>query len=331
MTEELTVVQKDIERLRRDLSTASSLIVEYQQLNAEFTVQIKRSDANKAEELQHNLQSTSSSQIEGWKHSHATKTEELTVAQKDIEQLRRDLSTSSSQIIEYQQRYAAQLVELTSQVKQWKRSDAAKAEELATVSKKVEQLQHDLSTSSSRITQFQQRYEAKSAELSSVREQLQAYEEQSRVLTSALGERQSQLDGVQRFITTADRYAEPMVIQMLQKLNAEVQQNTEFMAGRILKDFGPRATKLSKEHSSAAQRVSESIGNTLAGYLGSDKCNDVALYLPIAFQAYLTYYLHSVISSWTIKEDREQFINEIYERLQKSGKKLDFERHQLFC
>ena len=114
---------------------------------------------------------------------------------------------------------------------------------------------------------------------------------------------------------------------MLQKLNAEVQQNTEFMAERMLKDFRPRATKLTKEQSSAVERVSESIGNTLLGCLGSEERNDVALYLPIAFQAYLTYYLHSVISSWTIKKDRDQFINEIYERLQNSGKKLNLERH----
>jgi chromosome segregation ATPase len=444
---ELTVVQKDIERLRRDLSTASSQNVEYQQLNAELTVQIKRSDADKTEELasarkeveqlQHNL-STSASQIEGWKRSDATKTEELTVVQKDIERLRRDLSTASSQIVDYQQRNA----ELTVQIK---RSDADKAEELASARKEVEQLQHDLSTSYSRITKFQQSYEAQSAGLISVREQLQVmlsaggdedrtgtvatlnarverlsseldvlrestsisisekarqvYKEimteekdyaavikltatvdewlradarraeelrsnlvtlkeiyvsapalkqifqsetievqvQKRVevestkLKSALAANQSQLDGVQRFVTTADKYADTMIIQMLQKLNAEVQQNTEFMAERILKDFGSRATKLTTEQSSAAQRVSESIGNTLAGCLGGDKRNDVALYLPIAFQAYLTYYLHSIISSWTIKKDRDQFINEIYERLQKSGKKLDFERHQLFC
>ena len=273
----------------------------------------KRSDATKGDELitvrkdlaqlRRDL-ANSSSQIEVWKRSDATKTEELTVAQKDIEQLRRDLSTSSSQIMEYQQRGAAQLAELTSQIKQWKHSVAAKTEELATAGKKIEQLQHDLSASSSRITQ--------------------AYEEQFRVLKSTLAERQSQLDSVQRFVTTADKYADTMIIQMLQKLNAEVQQYTEFMADRVLRDFGPRATKLTKEQSSAVQRVSESIGKTLTGCLGSEKRNDVALYLPIAFQAYLTYYLHSVISSWTIKKDRDGFINEIYERLRKSGNKLNF-------
>jgi chromosome segregation ATPase len=304
-------------------------------------VEGKRSDVTEGDEITSVRKSdfaqlrrdlaASSSQIEGWKRLDATKTEELTAARKVLEQLHRDLLASSSQIVEYQQRYATQLAELTSQIKQWKHSDAAKAEELATAGKKIEQLRHDLSTSSSLITQFQQLYEAKSAELNSVRKQLQAYEEQSRALKSALGERQSQLDGVQRFVTTADKYADTMIIQMLQKLNAEVQQNSEFMAERMLKDFGPRATKLTKEQSSAAQRVSESIGKTLSGCLGNEKRNDVALYLPIAFQAYLTYYLHPVISSWTIKKDRDEFINEIYERLQKSGKKLNFERHQLFC
>jgi len=110
-----------------------------------------------------------------------------------------------------------------------------------------------------------------------------------------------------------------MIIQMLQKLNAEVQQNTTFMADCILEEgLGPRATKLTKEQNSAAQRVSQSIGQILTGCLGSKEPNDVALYLPIAFQAYLTYHLRSVISSWTVKKDRDEFINEIYERLQKS-------------
>ena len=492
----IVAIRKQAEDLQRELTSTSSDITEllqcYEVQSREFvshqdqlqdkvsgkdrhltshlsqTEERKRSDVTKGDELTTirkdlaQLHRYLAFQLEGWKSSDATKTEELTVAQKEVEQLRRDLSTSSSQIIEYQQRYAAQLAELTSQTKQWKRSDAAKAEELATAGQKIEQLQHDLSTSSSRITQLQQRYEAKSAELSSVREQLQAtlplgggkdrtaatlnaqieqwkrgdaakaeeleqlqrklsassseldtlrkstsmseetrkvyekitteevkdyaavikhttvvdewlradakkaeelrhslvtlkeiyirapalkqnfqsettgieiqkYEKQSRELKSDLAERRSPLDDVQRFVIAADNYADTMIIQMLQKLNAEVQQNAEFMAEWMLKDFGPRAMKLTKEQSSAVQRVSESIGKTLTGYLGSGERNDAALYLSIAFQAYLTYYLHSVISSWTIKKDRDEFINEIYERLQKSGKKLIFGCHQLFC
>ena len=105
------------------------------------------------------------------------------------------------------------------------------------------------------------------------------YEEQLRVLKSALAERQSQLDSVQCFVTMADKYADTMIIQMLQKLNAEVQQYTEFMADWVLRDFGPQAMKLMKEQSSVVQRVSESIGKTLTGCLDSEKHNNVALHI----------------------------------------------------
>ena len=473
---ELTTARTDIEELRRNLATSSSQIIElqkrYETRSTEFT-----------------------SQTEDWKRSDATKTEELTTARKDLEQLRRDLSTSSSQIIEYQQRCAAQSAqsaELTSQIEQWKRSDAAKAEGLATAREKLGQLQHDLTTSSSRITEFQQRYEAQSTELTSLREQLQTtsslggeedrivatlnvqidqwkransakaeelarahtdleqlqrklsassshidelqkyhaeqldalrksslvseesrkvyekittevkdyaavikltttidqwlradskraedlalelerrnkeneelrhhlvtlkeiyirapelkqifqsetieiqrhYEEQSKELESALAERQSQLDGVQRFVTTADKYADEMITQILHKLNAEVQQSTTFMAEYMLEDFRPRAAKLTKEQISAVQRVSESIGQILAGCLGRKERDDVALYLPIALQAYITYHLHWLISSWTVERGYNDLINKTYEQLQKSGKKSSFEYDRLLC
>jgi len=202
---------------------------------------------------------------------------------------------------------------------EWLRADAERAKvlalELARRDKENEELRSNLVTLMKIYTHAPALKQIFQSETTVIRER---YEAQSRELMSALAERQSQLDGVQRFITTADIYADTMIIQMLQKLNAEVQQNTTFMAEYILEGFGPRATKLTKEQSSAAQRVSQSGGQTLTDCLNSKEPNDVALYLQIAFQAYLTYYLHSAISSWTIKKDRDEFINEIYERLQKS-------------
>ena len=360
-TEELAVVQKDLERLRRDISTASSQIVEYQQLNAELTLQIKHSGTDKAEELatarkeveelQHDL-SISYSRITKFQQCYEVQSaglisvrEQLRVllsagGGKDsaiatlnarVEQLSNELdalweSTSTSTSEKTRQVYKeitteekdyGSIIKLTATVDEWLRAEARRTEELRSNLVTLKEIYI-------RAPALKQIFQSETIEV-----QVQKrVEEESTRLKSALAANQSQLDGVQRFVTTADKYADTMIIQMLQKLNAEVQQNTEFMAERILKDFGSRATKLTKEQSSAVQRVSEFIGNTLSGCLVSEKRN-VALYLPIAFQAYLTYYLHSVISSWTIKKDRDQFINEIYERLQNSGKKLNLERHRL--
>ena len=361
-TKELTVVQKDIEQLRRDLSTSSPQIAEYQQRNAELTFQIeqwKRSDAVKAEELatarkkveqlQHDL-STSSSRITEFQQRYEAQSAELSFVRRQLQDmlspgggndvatldaLRKSTTISKEtreiykKITTEEKDYAA-IIKLTATVDEWLRADARRAEELALElakrNKENEELRSNLVTLKEiyiRAPALKQIFQSETIEV-----QVQKrVEEESTKLKSALAANQSQLDGVQRFVTTADKYADTMIIQMLQKLNAEVQQNTEFMAERMLKDFRPRATKLTKEQSSAVERVSESIGNTLLGCLGSEERNDVALYLPIAFQAYLTYYLHSVISSWTIKKDRDQFINEIYERLQNSGKKLNLERH----
>ena len=203
---------------------------------------------------------------------------------------------------------------------------SAHAKELGADAESAEKLRHNLVTLKEiyiHAPALKQIFQSETIET------LERYRALPRELKSALAERQSQLDGVQRFIATTDIYADAMIIQMLRKLNVEIQQNTTSMAECMLEGFQTQATKLTRERVSAVQRVSEAMGQPLTRCLGSKERNDVALYLPIAFQAYLTYYLHSVVSSWTIKKDRNEFINEIYERLQKSGKK--FECHQLFC
>ena len=295
--EHIVTFRKETETLQRELASTSSHITELRQ---RYEVQSRELSSLRVE-LQDKASgkdrhvSSLLSQVEEWKRLDATKGDELRTVHKDLDQLRRDLATSSSQIESWKRSDATKAMELTvaqKEIEQWKRSDTDKAEELATERKKLEQLQT-----------------------------------QTECYTRDL---KSQLDGVHRFVATADTYAVTTIIQTLQKLNAEVQQNTALMAECMLEGFGPRATKPTKEQSSAAQRVSESIGKTLTGCLGiKERDDDLALYLSIAFQAYLTYHLHSVISSWTIKKDCDEFINEIYKRLQKSGKKLNFECHQI--
>ena len=315
--EQVAMTLEQVEKLKQELSTSTSQLTELQSLYEERSREVtavrdeletfRISDSKKTKEfataskdlerLRRDLD-TSTSQIKTLEHLDATKIEELTTARNDLEKLRRDLSSASSQITEFQQRCAVH----SSQLEQWKGSDAAKATELtAVLNAKIEKLQregtdktHELARAHSNLEQLQHR-----------------------------------LNGVQRFVTTADTHADTVIVQMLRKLNAEVQQNTSFIAECILDDFQPPLKTLTKEQTPTTKRVSESIGETLADCLRREDPDELALYLPIAFQAYLAYHLCGIISSWTIEKGHSDLINAIYQRLQEEGMHPSFECNRL--
>ena len=353
--EQIASMRRQVGGLRDEFTTPSSRFIQpqgrYEALSYELSsVRSELRASTSRHEDKDRTIAALVAQVEEWKRTDALKEELIVTTRRQAEDLQRELTSSSSRMAELAQRYEIRWREvsslqdqlqdkesgndrLLSQVEEWKRSDATKGEELVDVRKDLAELRRDLAGASSQI-EFWKRSDATKTEelvvaqkdIEQLQTQIERYKEQSRDL-------KSQLDDVQRFLATADTYSDKMIIQMLQKLDAEVQQNTTFMAECILGGLGPRATSTEPtgEQSSAGQMVSESIGQTLAGCLGSKSHDDLLLYLPIAFQAFLTYYLQSVISSWTIKKDCDEFINEMYERLQESGKKLNFDCHQLFC
>lgn len=363
-TKELTAAGEKLEQLQHKLSTSSSRTIELQQryeaqstelssLHEQFKSVLSRDGGKDG------MVATLNSQIEQLQRVDAAKTEELRNAHVNSERLQRELSTSSVQIEELKKHYAAQLdalrnstvvseesreihetmmksevrdytaiIQLTTTVDGWLRADAKRAEELTRElerrNKENEELCNNLMLLKEiylRAPELRQIFQSQTIEIQ------RRYEEQSRELETVLAERQSQLDTAQHFVvTTADTHADATIIQMLQKLNAEVQQNTTFMAEYMLEGFRVRGrgTRLTEEQVSAMQRVSESIGQTLVGCLGRKERDNVALYLPIAFQAYLTYHLCGIISSWTIEKGYNKLIDEAYQRLQKSGEQSDF-------
>ena len=259
----------------------------------------------------------------------------------EVEQLRRDFAASTSRIAELQQR------------------DEARSTELAAAHRDLEQLRHDLTMSSSHIVESERRYAAQataledahkdlerlrreSRDLNTVRDELrifqsqsteiqQRYDEQLKEIRLAVLERQSQPLAMQRFFAVADTHANKIIIRMLEQLNANVQLIAKNMAECIIKDFEPQAMTMSEEQISAAQRVSEYIGETLTGHLGRNERNSVALHLPIAFQAHLVYLLCRNILSWTTEKRTNDVINEIYERLQRSGESCASNGIDFFC
>ncbi|KAG9313676.1 hypothetical protein JVU11DRAFT_6021 [Chiua virens] len=93
--EELIVLRKELDQLRRDLAASVDQIAKDQ-----------RSHATESAELTY--------RVEEWEHSCATKADELVVARHQLEQLQNDMSTSSSLVSELQQRCEILSAELTS-------------------------------------------------------------------------------------------------------------------------------------------------------------------------------------------------------------------------
>ena len=221
--------------------------------------------------------------------------------------------------------------------KKSKRSDAAQSNTASDV------------TYSSQTAGLNKRYEAPSREHQSVRGEPQAnlqhlkeqdrlirslradiaalhrsYEEQSTALASARHELrscQSQLDNVQGFISTADTHADQDIIQMLQELNEEVYQISMTMADNVAEGFARQSAtaRQTKDHTSVGKNILVTIGQVMVNYLAAVQGEDIALFLQIAFQGFLSHFLRQIVSSWTFDRSHNALIEETYQRLRKAG------------
>ena len=177
---------------------------------------------------------------------------------------------------------------------QWKSADVD-AERTARESEEIEKLRHDLSESHDKIAELRQRCEAQSRDL----------------------------EGSNSFLDTADKSSDTDVIRALGRLNAEIQQNTSYMAECLAEDFEfeNATTNQTQEQISAVQRASDHIGRILAESLGTNKPEDIPMWLQIALQGYLASALCQAASSWTFEPGYNSFIYGIYQRLRRVGEK----------
>ena len=153
----------------------------------------------------------------------------------------------------------------------WKDEHARKAQELETASKAIAKLEQDLSASVFQNAELQGRYET-------------LYRE---------------LEGTRLFLNTADMFADTEVIQMLTKLNTELQHTSTLMAKRVVDVFIFDPVTSNPEQQTMAERALESVGTTLVQFLQTARHDDskLPLYLQIAFQAYLAHYICWIVSS----------------------------------
>ena len=150
-------------------------------------------------------------------------------------------------------------------------------------------------------------------------------EEKSTVLESARHELrsfQARLDNVQRFISTADTHADQDIIQKLQELNAEVYQVSMTMADYVTEGFARQSAtaRQKKEHTLVGERVLATIGKVMLDHLAVvEGDEDIALFLQIAFQGYLSHLLCQIVYSWTVDPKLDALIEGTYQRLRKTG------------
>ena len=317
---ELDAANKKLEQLQRNMDASSSQVIELQ----------RNVDASSSQvtELQHRCETQSAKlklfyeqlpgMLPGGDKDSTVDSEEWRVIQTKIMTEVKDYAT---------------VIQLTAKVDEWLHDDAKRADELAIQlerrNKENEELRNKLVILKEiyiRAPRIKQIFQSETIEIKRCEQECvqtkRRYEEETKTLRAALAESQTQLRGVQRVVATADTYADEMIIQVLKKLNAEVQQSTTLMAEGIAEALQARTTKATKDQISATQKVSKTIGKPLANCLASMKDDDVALYLSIAFQAFFSYYLLQLISSWTTEKGHNDFINDIYEHLQKTGKYL---------
>ncbi|KAG8215927.1 hypothetical protein J3R82DRAFT_7901 [Butyriboletus roseoflavus] len=166
----------------------------------------------------------------------------------------------------------ASVIKLTSTVDEWLRSDTKRAEEvavrLAKRNEENEELRHRLVTLKEIYVQAPALKEIFQSETVEIK---QCHEEQSVAVKSTSTESESQVQVVQGFVTTADTHTDKVIVETLQKLNAEIHQTTTFMAESVLKDFKPRVAKLTKEQILCGAKGFRVDRSSVGGLLGKER------------------------------------------------------------
>jgi len=145
-------------------------------------------------------------------------------------------------------------------------------------------------------------------------------------LKATLEQRTSELQGAQKFLTTADAFSGSEVVNTLRKLNEEVQQSTTFMAEWAVESFMLETLPEDQGTRSIEQtRTSDILGTRLIQLLGTKKHKDNPILVEMAFRAYLIYELYWVASPWSDGEEEQAhnvYIDAIYQRIREGGETL---------
>ena len=144
-------------------------------------------------------------------------------------------------------------------------------------------------------------------------------------LKATLEQRTLELQGAQRFLTTADTFSGTEVVNTLRKLNEEVQQSTAFMAEWAVENFmlETPSTDQTTPQDIEQTRTLEILGTRFMQLLGTKKHKDNPILIEMAFRAYLIYELYCIASPWSVGQEEQShnlYIDAIYQRIREGGK-----------
>ncbi|KAG9309466.1 hypothetical protein JVU11DRAFT_10435 [Chiua virens] len=167
-------------------------------------------------------------------------------------------------------------------------------------------------------TDFAQKYEAQKNEHHALSNKHQS-------LKAALEQRTSELQGVQKFLSTADTFSGSEVVNTLRRLNEEVNQNATFMAEWSVENLAfetPNADQAKTQTGTVEPtRASSVLGTGLLELLGTRKNQDNPILVEMAFRAYLISELYFVASPWSTGQEEQshnQYIDAIYQRMREA-------------
>ncbi|KAG9308494.1 WD40-repeat-containing domain protein [Chiua virens] len=154
----------------------------------------------------------------------------------------------------------------------------------------------------------------------------QQYSDRPQKLQPVIGDHVPELPDAQKFIIDSDVTAEDIIAQTVERLNADV-----WLSAVLITKYFVRNVQSSdvEEQASAARRASDSIGQTLVCRLERASRDNLALFLPISFRAYLNSYLCLMLSSWTMDNRVDALISYMYAQVQESESQM-FAAHWRF-
>jgi len=190
----------------------------------------------------------------------------------------------------------------------------------ATIVRQLEERPREQSGAMREKREIAQAYAALKQEYEAQRNENKALRQDNESVRAMLDQRTSELYGVERFFTTADKFSGSEVVTTLRKLNEGVQQSSTFIAewvARNLKFKAPRVYQTSTRVDEQT-RASGLLGMQLIRALKTRKQVDNPILVEIAIQAYLMCELCTVTSQRSTQGSHNAFIDGIYQRMREA-------------
>ncbi|KAK2464375.1 hypothetical protein APHAL10511_003522 [Amanita phalloides] len=188
--------------------------------------------------------------------------------------------------------------------------------DVAVVQKQLQDARHEGGVTKRDLVAVEDRARQTRRELDVVREK---YEQTQELLQT----RTAELKAAQTFLTTADKLSNVDVVNMIDKLNADMLQVSALVADAFTfepKNESDLETIESAQVEEAIDRATETVGPRMVQLLMSSEHNEDPILVQIAFQGGMCAYVHWIISSWYFADpetdnDNERVLWDVYHHM----------------